>query len=81
MREAAFLGWFGPIGVSTTYYLVLIRDRTGLDQVWQIGSMVVALSVVLHGITATPGMQVFAHGSPKRLVGDENAEDETAASE
>ncbi|OHV69024.1 hypothetical protein LCM4577_23390 [Mesorhizobium sp. LCM 4577] len=52
--EAVFLGWFGPIGVSTVYYLLLIRERTDLDQVWGIGTTAVFLSVLVHGTSATP---------------------------
>lgn len=57
--EAAFLGWFGPIGVSSIYYLLLIRERTGLHQVWEIGSTAVLLSIVVHGTSATPLLQLM----------------------
>ena len=52
--EAAFLGWFGPIGVATIYYSLLAGHRAGLDQIWPAASLVVLASVVAHGLSATP---------------------------
>ncbi len=59
MPEAAFLGWFGPIGVSTIYYAILAREQTGNDAAWTVSSLVVFASVILHGITATPLTQLY----------------------
>ncbi|TPJ14365.1 sodium:proton antiporter [Mesorhizobium sp. B2-7-3] len=59
MSEAVFLGWFGPIGISTIYYLLLIREKTGLHEVWEIGTIAVSLSVVVHGMSATPFTQLI----------------------
>lgn len=58
-REAAFAGWFGPVGVSTVYYLVLIRRETGIDAVWETGAMVVFASVLVFSICATPLTGLF----------------------
>ncbi|TPK10248.1 hypothetical protein FJ543_22225 [Mesorhizobium sp. B2-5-7] len=59
MSEAVFLGWFGPIGISTIYDLLLIREKTGLHEVWEIGTIAVSLSVVAHGMSATPFTQLI----------------------
>lgn len=67
--EAAFMGWFGPVGVSTIYYLVFIRSETGNTQVWEAGSMVVFASVLIYGICATPLTRYFgAHHSRPQSV-------------
>jgi sodium/hydrogen antiporter len=58
-RDAAFVGWFGPIGVSTVYYALLAQERTGIDQIWPAASLVVFCSVLVHGVSATPITQRF----------------------
>lgn len=57
--EAAFLGWFGPIGIASLYYGLLASHETGLDYIWPLASLAVVSSVVVHGITATPLTALF----------------------
>ncbi len=58
--DAAFLGWFGPIGVSALFYLALEAERLRVDPVvLAAGSLVVAASTVVHGITAAPGRVLY----------------------
>jgi NhaP-type Na+/H+ or K+/H+ antiporter len=58
--DAAFLGWFGPIGVSALFYLALEAERLGLDPVvLAAGSLVVAGSTVVHGVTSSPGRVLY----------------------
>ncbi|TNH28630.1 sodium:proton exchanger [Micromonospora orduensis] len=65
-RELVFLGWFGPIGVSALFYLAFSADEGAQDRLlWTAGSLVVALSVVVHGVTATPGRRWYAAGHPE----------------
>lgn len=52
-RDAAFLGWFGPIGTAAIYYALWAEDRTGMD-FWPVATLAVTLSAALHGVTATP---------------------------
>lgn len=52
--DAAFVGWFGPIGVATLYYAVMARSRTGEEMIWTIGSLLVFGSLIAHGGTAGP---------------------------
>jgi len=58
-RELVFLGWFGPVGVAAIYYALLATERTGDDLYWHAGALVVACSVVAHGLTALPGIWLF----------------------
>lgn len=52
-----FLAWFGPRGLASLLFVLLIGEQSGLPQIELITTIVfctVALSVVLHGITAGP---------------------------
>jgi NhaP-type Na+/H+ or K+/H+ antiporter len=58
--DAVYLGWFGPIGVSALFYLALEAERLGADPtVLAAGSLVVAASTVVHGVTAAPGRVLY----------------------
>ena len=58
--DAAFLGWFGPIGVSALFYLALEAERLGTDPVLlAAGSLVVAGSTVVHGTTSAPARVLY----------------------
>jgi sodium/hydrogen antiporter len=68
--EATFLGWFGPIGVSAMYYLTDIATRTDVEpRLLAAGTLVVAASTVVHGLTSTPGRRLYdAATEDDRLV-------------
>jgi sodium/hydrogen antiporter len=58
--DALYLGWFGPIGVSALFYLTLEAERLGVNPVvLAAGTLVVAASTVVHGMTATPGRILY----------------------
>jgi sodium/hydrogen antiporter len=58
--DAAWFGWFGPIGVSALFYLALEAERLGADPtVLAAGTLVVAASTVVHGVTAAPGRVLY----------------------
>ncbi|MFR9780993.1 cation:proton antiporter [Micromonospora sp. MS34] len=60
-RDLIFLGWFGPIGVSALFYLAYSHDEGARDPLlWAAGSMVVASSTLVHGVTAMPGRRWYA---------------------
>lgn len=59
--DALFLGWFGPIGVSAVFYLVLEAERLRIDPVvLAAGTLVVAASTVVHGVTSSPGRVLYS---------------------
>ncbi|MGY1708730.1 cation:proton antiporter [Geodermatophilus sp. SYSU D00758] len=67
--DAAFLGWFGPIGVSALFYLTLEAERLGAAPVvLAAGSLVVAASTAVHGVTSAPGRVLY-----RRWAGDRDA--------
>ena len=60
LRDAVFLGWFGPVGVSAIFYLTLSEDEGVSDpRLWAAGSLVVVASTVAHGVTAAPGRRLY----------------------
>lgn len=59
--DAAYLGWFGPLGVSALFYLSLEAKRLDLDPVvLAAGTLLVAGSTVVHGLTSSPGRVLYA---------------------
>jgi NhaP-type Na+/H+ or K+/H+ antiporter len=61
LRDAVFVGWFGPIGVSAVFYLAFSVEEGAKDpRVFAAGMAVVAVSTVLHGVTAIPGRRLYA---------------------
>lgn len=53
----AFIGWFGPRGLASTVFGLLVLQEeslTGRDQLFSVIVIVIVTSVVLHGITAAP---------------------------
>lgn len=54
-RTMMFAGWFGPRGLATIVFALTIVEESGVDglrQVIDVATVVVALSVVAHGLSA-----------------------------
>lgn len=63
-REAAFAGWFGPMGVSALFYLAHSIDKGVHDpRLFAAGTLAVTASVVAHGVTSSPLRRVYASSS------------------
>ena len=70
LRDALFVGWFGPIGVSAVFYLALsIEEGVADPRVWAAGSLVVAASTVAHGVTSAPGRRLYRRTGGERASG------------
>ncbi|MGJ5618191.1 hypothetical protein [Sulfitobacter sp. MF3-043] len=57
MRDKLFLGWFGPRGLASILFTFIIVDEfdlPGENELLACVSMTVAMSVLLHGLSATP---------------------------
>lgn len=63
-RETLFAGWFGPIGIAALFYATVAHRLLGIELVWTVVSLVVASSVAVHGVTATPGTKLYGHLAP-----------------
>lgn len=63
--EAMWLGWFGPIGIAALFYLSHSHEQGVIDsRVWAAGTLVVAVSTVLHGVTAPVGRRAYTASDP-----------------
>ncbi len=52
-----FVGWFGPRGIASVLYLLLVANLLGVEGYERVLSVVVLtvlLSVYLHGVSAVP---------------------------
>jgi NhaP-type Na+/H+ or K+/H+ antiporter len=72
----AFMAWFGPKGVATMTFslLVLGSGIPGAERIFDIAALVVLCSIVAHGLTDTPGSEWMARHT------DEPAEPESRRS-
>jgi sodium/hydrogen antiporter len=61
----AFMAWFGPKGVATMTFslLVLGSGVPGAERIFDIAALVVLCSIVAHGLTDTPGSEWMARHS------------------
>lgn len=60
MRERLAIGFFGIRGVGTFYYLAHALRETGFanaERLWAVAGLTVLISIVVHGVTASPAMQ------------------------
>jgi NhaP-type Na+/H+ or K+/H+ antiporter len=66
----AFIGWFGPRGIASVLYLLIVVNELGLpgyERMLSIIVLTVLLSVFLHGITAVPLSRLYAgHAAENR---------------
>ena len=56
-RTHLFLGWFGPRGIATIIFALLVLEESGLPHaqpLFSIAIITVVLSILLHGLTAWP---------------------------
>jgi sodium/hydrogen antiporter len=60
LADLAFLGWFGPLGVTTIYLALTAADHLEAPAIWHAASLLVAVSLVAHGMTATPFSRWYA---------------------
>ena len=57
LRDKLFLGWFGPRGIASILFTLIMIDEfefPGEEELLACVSMTVFLSIILHGITAAP---------------------------
>lgn len=58
--DAAYLGWFGPVGVSAVFYLTLEAEEAGAKpEVLAAGVLIVVASTVAHGLTSSAGRELY----------------------
>ena len=72
--DALFIGWFGPIGVATVYYGALMEQRLGMPQIWDVVSLIICVSVVVHGLSATPLTRLYGRVTGQSRLNAEKLE-------
>ena len=60
MRDGAYLGWFGPIGIAAIYYAAFARSHAGDPLVWHAASALIFASILIHGATAAPFTRLYS---------------------
>ncbi|MBI9115922.1 cation:proton antiporter domain-containing protein [Sanguibacter suaedae] len=66
LRDATFVGWFGPMGVSAVFYLAHSAHEGADDpRLFAAGTLAVAASVVAFGLTGTPGRRAYARAAAR----------------
>lgn len=61
-QDTIFAAWFGPIGVAAIFYGLDASLHTGDMLFWHAASAMVAASLLVHGITAAPGLRAYGRG-------------------
>lgn len=65
-RDKLFLGWFGPRGLASVLFTLVVLDGYDLaisDTLLACVTITVTVSVVLHGLTAGPLMRLMTRGN------------------
>jgi NhaP-type Na+/H+ or K+/H+ antiporter len=66
-----FMAWFGPKGVATMTFalLVLTQPIAGAARIFNLAALAVFTSIIVHGLTDTPGAEWLA----RRTAGTEES--------
>jgi NhaP-type Na+/H+ or K+/H+ antiporter len=62
MPTYLFLGWFGPRGIASILFALIILERADIaqgDTIFSVTVVTVALSALLHGVTAAPLAKLY----------------------
>jgi NhaP-type Na+/H+ or K+/H+ antiporter len=76
----AFMAWFGPKGVATMTFSLLVLSETSIvahERLFNLAALVVFVSIIVHGLTDTPGANWIARHAER--VEAEEAEKVPAA--
>jgi NhaP-type Na+/H+ or K+/H+ antiporter len=72
-----FIGWFGPRGIASILYLLIVVGRigkSGYEYMLSVIVLTVLLSVFLHGISAVPLAHIYGrYASKKDLLTEEQS--------
>jgi NhaP-type Na+/H+ or K+/H+ antiporter len=64
----AFMAWFGPKGVATMTFSLLVLAQALPDgtEIFNLAALVVFVSIIVHGLSDTPGSEWIARVSERR---------------
>ncbi|RLD37020.1 MAG: sodium:proton exchanger, partial [Bacteroidetes bacterium] len=64
-----FIGWFGPRGIASILYVLIIIGKLGTieghEKIYAVMSLTILLSIFLHGVTAKPFAKMYSKGQKK----------------
>ena len=52
--ETLFISWFGPVGISTLYYVMVAEKHTGHQELFVWATLAITASVLIHGVSTAP---------------------------
>lgn len=59
-----FLGWFGPRGIASILYVLIVINQLGPikghETIYSVISLTILLSIILHGLSAQPFARLYA---------------------
>jgi sodium/hydrogen antiporter len=75
-RARAFIGWFGPRGLSSLLFalLLVIQGVPNAEWLMAITGVVVIASVVAHGVSATPLIAAYGQAMARETLPEEREE-------
>lgn len=65
-KDALFVGWFGPVAVAAIYYASMAEHRLKEPLVWDVVSLIIFASVVVHGLSSTPLSRMYGKATGQR---------------
>ena len=63
LRSVGLIGWFGPRGIASVLYLLMVVYDLGLagqERILSVIVLTVLLSVFMHGVSAVPLSRLYA---------------------
>jgi len=64
LATVLFIGWFGPRGIASLLYVLIVVSQIGSikghEEVYATVTVVILLSIILHGITARPFVKMYS---------------------
>jgi NhaP-type Na+/H+ or K+/H+ antiporter len=71
----AFMSWFGPKGVATMTFALLVLAKPGIaarEEIFNLAALAVLVSIVAHGLSDVPGSEWIARRAeregPRRVA-------------
>jgi NhaP-type Na+/H+ and K+/H+ antiporter len=64
----AFMSWFGPKGVATMTFALLVLAESGIaerERIFNLAALAVLVSIVAHGVTDVAGAEWIARRASK----------------
>jgi sodium/hydrogen antiporter len=65
LRDVLFVGWFGPIAIAALYYASHAATHFDEPVVWDIVTLLIVASTIVHGSTAAAGTLMYGRASTR----------------